>query len=69
MVGWRKALGVLSGSAAMTYAGAKYVDQKVSTFNKRQNVNITNMMEGNKTEYMFKAAKNGARRHKNMGYS
>jgi len=44
-------------------------DQKVSTFNKLQNVNITNMMEGNKTEYMFQAAKNGARRHNNMGYS
>lgn len=69
MIGWRKALGVLSGTTAATYVVAKYVDQKVSTFNKRQNVNIANMMDGNKTEYMFKAAKNGARRHKNMGYN
>jgi len=46
-----------------------YNDQEVSTFNQLQNVNISNMMDGNKTEYMFQAAKNGGRRHASMGYS
>ena len=46
-----------------------YRDKEVSTFNLLQNVNISSMMEGNKTEYMFQAAKDGGRRHANMGYS
>ena len=46
-----------------------YHDKEVSTFNQLQNVNISNMMDGNRTEYMFQAAKNGGRRHQSMGYS
>lgn len=45
-----------------------YNDRRNSTFEQLENFN-TSMMDGNKTEHMFKAAKDGGRRHQRMGYA
>ena len=45
-----------------------YNDRRNSTFERLENFN-TSIMDGNKTEYMFKAAKDGGRRHQRMGYA
>lgn len=41
-------------------------DRRNSTITQLRNVNINDMMDGNKSEYLFKAAQNGGRRHQYM---
>lgn len=45
-----------------------YQDKKNSNFERLENFNINKMMDGNKSEYVFKGFHRAGQRHANMGY-